>query len=144
MFMVFQSASFKLNPKMRIIWSWSPNCCFLCIDFGCALGTYIFLQCKTLHWKLSGHWSICHMPSSHMIFITSNPPWETIKYILCELHGNQWGKCSLNSQQLQSSNITRDKKEKEEDTMKSKWKNANNREPRLVTSRTKAKVNFLL
>jgi hypothetical protein len=40
--------------------------------------------------------------------------------------------------------MLRDKKEEEEGTMKSKWKNANNRDPRLVTSRTKAKVNFLL
>ncbi len=32
------------------------------------------------------------------------------------------------------------RQKKEKDTMKSKWKNANNRETRLVTSRIKAKV----
>lgn len=50
----------------------------------------MFLHCKTLDYGTSGHWSICHMPSPPTIFITSNPPWESINNIFFELHACQW------------------------------------------------------
>lgn len=37
--------------KTRITWNWGPKCCLLCIDLSHALGTCIFLQCRTLHCK---------------------------------------------------------------------------------------------
>lgn len=57
----------------------------------------MFLQFAK-HWiiKLSGHRSICHMTSPHVIYIFFNPPSKTLNNILCELHGSQWT-CKLST-----------------------------------------------
>ncbi len=52
MFMVLKRPKLKLGPKTRITWNWGPECHLICIDISCALHINIFLQCKTLHYKI--------------------------------------------------------------------------------------------
>jgi hypothetical protein len=83
-----QFSSLRLKPKTKITWSSNPTCFFNVYSF--LLHTwhiYIFLQCKTLHYETRWASIIMHKPYSHIICLTSNPPWKTIKYIICDLHG---------------------------------------------------------
>jgi hypothetical protein len=64
--MVFQSASLKFNPEMTIIWSWSPNCRILCIDFGWALGTCYFFAMQNITLEIK--WASIHMPDAILTY----------------------------------------------------------------------------
>ncbi len=52
MLMVPKRPKSKLGPKTKITWKWGPKFRLICIDISCALHIDIFLQCKTLHYRI--------------------------------------------------------------------------------------------
>jgi hypothetical protein len=75
--MVLQNPNLKLNPKIKITWSWNPSCCFVCIDLYYALDICIYLQCRTLLSKTRrAPINMPHAIVTYIISLTSMPNYK--------------------------------------------------------------------